>query len=322
MEIKLNWNNETVGLDSIKVYRSTTTFSKTTLPEPLAIISGQSTSFSDESVVRGVTYYYRLGSYKGQTASISSEIVATAEAYSGVGPQTLVVGDYSKGYFGKMEAGDFISFSEFATYLGVSSAIPTIWFKYAHKGKILIIAGNSIMSRAWQDLYLKGLVYGTNDFGDVEKIPSHIAKTNQLTTIRIKGQLYKIRLMTGRGVDPTEPIVSGTVMHTPFNPITATMSSSYTTNKHLECEWDELILATSSTTPSSFRGEKFDKYPFAISNVLCQELLTPGSNSVVTRGVTLTSASTSNRFALGYYATGYAVNSALPWMPVLEWIPE
>lgn len=121
----------------------------------------------------------------------------------GPGPQELVAGDMTAGYFGEVSAGEFYSGDRLAFEMGVTEGVlqnsNAGWLKFAREGKVLFVAKQSFMhSVSWDHLYARGIVYGTNDDG---KSPRG-TPVNQYTTVEHGGNRFIVRLLTGAGADP------------------------------------------------------------------------------------------------------------------------
>lgn len=71
MAIKLTWSNRAAG-DSIRVYRSTTAFTPTTLPISLATLGGGVTTFVDATAAANESYFYAVETIKDDTAMLSA----------------------------------------------------------------------------------------------------------------------------------------------------------------------------------------------------------------------------------------------------------
>ena len=60
VKIKINWDNENVVSESVRIYRSDSAFTSTNLPPLLAEIIGGVYQYEDLTTVKGLTYYYML----------------------------------------------------------------------------------------------------------------------------------------------------------------------------------------------------------------------------------------------------------------------
>ena len=66
MGIKLNWDDQTdQNLDAVEIYRTTTPFDPNNPGTPLATLPGDATSYEDNTVSVGNTYYYTVAVKKG-----------------------------------------------------------------------------------------------------------------------------------------------------------------------------------------------------------------------------------------------------------------
>lgn len=86
---------------------------------------------------------------------------------TGPGPQELIYGDEELGYFGEVSAPEFFSYSDLAAEVSLTQGTNTwpddTWFKFYRKGKVLYIPRMPVrQSITWQELFNRGLVYGTD----------------------------------------------------------------------------------------------------------------------------------------------------------------
>lgn len=121
----------------------------------------------------------------------------------GPGPQSLIAGDMTDGFFGEVSAHELFTGDQLALILGVTEGTPQNseagWLKFARDNKIVFIAKQSFRhSISWGHIYARGLVYGTDDDG---KAPRG-TPANQYTTVGRAGNQFSVRLMTGAGADP------------------------------------------------------------------------------------------------------------------------
>ena len=121
----------------------------------------------------------------------------------GPGPQQLIAGDMTNGFFGEVSAAELFTGEELAFRLGVTEGViqnsDTKWLKFAVDGKVVYGPMLTIMnSVSWDHLYARGLVYGTNDDG---KAPRG-TPTNQYTTIERGSYRFLVSLFTGANADP------------------------------------------------------------------------------------------------------------------------
>jgi hypothetical protein len=167
MPIKLDWIDHNVTVDSRKVYRSLTKIDQGNLGTPLAVLAGDALTYTDNTVVRGVTYHYVVTSIQGADEAPSAEYVIAYIPYTGPGPQALIRGDWSYGYFGRVPLEDLFSATELvkgcnlASSITINTAAGNYWHKVVYGGKILFFPNNSIGTGiSWATLYNAGLVYG------------------------------------------------------------------------------------------------------------------------------------------------------------------
>ena len=77
-KIILRWEDWNDSESGFRVYRSTAPLNLAELPEPLAVLPANTTSFTDTSIESGVTYYYRVASVFGTHLYMSEEVSGSA----------------------------------------------------------------------------------------------------------------------------------------------------------------------------------------------------------------------------------------------------
>ncbi|HAE65234.1 MAG TPA: hypothetical protein DCG62_10885 [Acinetobacter johnsonii] len=65
VKIKINWDNENVVSESVRIYRADSAFTSTNLPPLLAEIFDDVDEYEDLAVLEGLTYYYMLSAKLG-----------------------------------------------------------------------------------------------------------------------------------------------------------------------------------------------------------------------------------------------------------------
>lgn len=168
MPIKLDWIDHNVSADSRKVYRSTSKIDVGNLGTPLAVLAGNALTYTDNTVQRGVVYYYVVTSVQGDDEAPSAQYVMAYIPYTGPGPQALARGTWETGYFGRVPLEDIMTATEMvaACDLVSSGVIASVvagnyWHKVVYKGKILFFPNLFIANTiSFLSLYQKGLVYG------------------------------------------------------------------------------------------------------------------------------------------------------------------
>jgi hypothetical protein len=202
MRITISWVNRNAFAEGHRVYRSTAPIDTNALPAPIATLAAAAATYHDTTVVRGETYYYRIGTYKGSEMVFTANMKAIALPNTGPGPKDLVAGDFNAGYFGILEAHQLVSGPELKTLLGhtlTAGATGQRWAKVAHQGKILFVPiGYQFGFHTWQQLYAQGLVYGTDSVGPAEAVAANGGVgVNQLKTFSKDNFTYKVRLLKG-----------------------------------------------------------------------------------------------------------------------------
>lgn len=211
-----------------------------------------------------------------------------ASGVTGPGPQAIIKGDLTAGYYGLVTPTEFINGTALATAIGLSSGIAQNsdlpWFKFSSQGKTLFIPQRTFRHTvSWVDVYLRGAVYGTATTGRVNAG----TPVMQNRTITINGLVYKVRLMTGDATDP------------------GTRNGG---------EWNQLFIPLTDTTWGSYVNSDFGATSSQTGSITwCQETK-DGTPYLAQRrgwgGVADT--------ATYYTDIGYKAGSNVGWRPVLE----
>lgn len=122
------------------------------------------------------------------------EYLMIKQNQSGKPDDTLLAGTLDHGYYGEIDASEFITGDVLAADIGLVSGVAQYseagWLKFAHEGKTLYVAKRPFRrSISWNQINAIGAVFGTK-------------------TVSINGQNFKVRLLRGRG-DGLSTLVSG-----------------------------------------------------------------------------------------------------------------
>lgn len=134
------------------------------------------------------------------------EMVGTPIDFPVPGPDTLVGGDTTSGFYGEIAGSELITYGDLSTTLGVSQGTlifdnESQWLKFALDGKTLFVSKKATRhSITWEYLYQAGIVYGNDTTG---YNPSGAAVTQDVRIV-IKGKTYIVRLFKGANTDPTD----------------------------------------------------------------------------------------------------------------------
>jgi hypothetical protein len=208
MGIKIDWTDPNTA-DEYTVYRANAPIADGALPAALAVLPAGTLTYTDDTAVRNQLYYYRVASRKGTDTALTPNKVLAYMPYTGPGPQALLRGDWSFGYFGKMPMSDLFSTQECKNFVGtITSAsgentdAALGWLKFVYKGKILYIASQALYTTiTWELLYRAGVIYGNFPSSDW----AAYAKTTFGTIPQAKGvtrgdHSFILRVPTSRAV--------------------------------------------------------------------------------------------------------------------------
>lgn len=203
MGIKLNWDDQTdQNLDAVEIYRTTTPFDPNNPGTPLATLPGDATSYEDNTVSVGNTYYYTVAVKKGEDRSFAATQTQGYYSNLGPGPKTILRGDWTCGYFGEIPNEKWVTpvdvVDKIKSVLAVLTGLnfntsSTTWHKFVYNGKIFYTPNNQLIYSTWQNAYNAGFLFGEDGFGE---LPTGVAgNVNQKRIIEIDGQYYLVRPM-------------------------------------------------------------------------------------------------------------------------------
>ena len=209
--IKLQWRDRNYAEESHRIYRSDTPMSLSSMPTPIATLTNNVTEYIDYDVIEGNTYYYRIGAVRGADEAISDELEMVAvELNLGLGPQELIGGNMTAGFFGEVLSSEFITGDQLITELGITQGTSqysdTPWLKFALDGEIVYIPKKPIRhSISWEHIYQAGAVYGTGDNGTYPSGGNRL----QNAIVNIGDDSFKVTLLKGANSDPVASNTTG-----------------------------------------------------------------------------------------------------------------
>jgi hypothetical protein len=293
MKNTLNWVNRNTDEDGTNVYRSDAPITSVEGMTPVAVLPKGASSWEDTDVVQGQYYHYCLEIFKGEQKFLGINTPVLTQVSTGPGPQTILRGDWERGFFGEVTPDEFVDHSEIVLLSGLSTIGATVsgsisWIKCARKGKVLMYPKTPIrVTVSWQQLYDKGLVFGRDDGGPTV---GALGSVNQNTIIEVKGFRYRVRLMKALsdGVDQAN------------------------TGTGTDSEWHDIVLSLLTTIPAEQTWGNLANYTEAQLGVSAsprwmQELNIAG-NTAFWRNASLALVAAN----IGSVSTSYQ------WQPVLE----
>lgn len=310
MFIKLTWDNPNTGAVTINIYRGDTPLDRSNLGTPIATLTNGELEYTDNTVVFGNTYYYVLETVLNSEKVSTLNYITRAATRRGPGPGELAIGDYDYGYFGTISSLDFIDGISLALKVGLTagaataSSYPT-WHKYVRNNKVCFIPEGSLRSTLnWKNIYDAGLVFGVDGPGPYNAG----ADVNQLKTVQIGPDTFKVRLM--RGYNDDDSVLA------PVNTINEPIEA-------FTCEWDDFVYPISKYVPTAQRMVNVANNTNNQLRLLaqyynwCQEKTT-NSVYMVTRGASIEVRA--GITARGCNAYSITPNTPHGWWPVLELI--
>jgi len=193
-----------------KIYRSDTPMDIQNMPSPIATLNPNTTEYTDEAVIEGNFYYYRVSAYTTNGEEFSNEVYTEAIIAIGPGPSTLIAGDMTAGFFGEVPTSELITGDDLATAIGLTAGTSQYstepWLKFALDGNIIYVAKKPYRHTvSWQHIYQAGAVYGTGDNGYNPSGGDILQDTN----ISVDGFSLDVTLLKGANTDPTGTDATG-----------------------------------------------------------------------------------------------------------------
>ena len=182
-----------------KIYRSVTPMDIQNMPAPIADIGVNATEYTDEDVIEGNFYYYRVSAYTTNGEEFSTEVYAEALSVAyGPGSQVLIAGDMTAGFFGEVPTSELITGNDLATAIGLTTGTSQFnnepWLKFALDNNIIYVAKKPYRhSVSWEHIYQAGAVYGTGDNGSNPSGANRIQDAN----INVDGYSLDVTLLRG-----------------------------------------------------------------------------------------------------------------------------
>ena len=167
MAILLSWKNNNPASNTLRIYRTETTFDMANLPAPIATLAGNAQSYTDETAQGAKSYTYLIQVSNGSEVVYTKSPTVVNIKNRGPGPQMLQQGDYDCGYFGEVSANElpsvFAAFGVSPNYAGVADKYPMTYHKFAWKGRILYYGAEPLYEThasatdSWNKLTRSGL---------------------------------------------------------------------------------------------------------------------------------------------------------------------
>lgn len=315
MYLKLTWTDPNVGAHTLNIYRGKAPLDRANLGTPLVTLTNGEVQYDDTTVERGKLYYYVFETVIGSDKAVSPNYPMQASVRRGPGPTDLKYGDYDYGYFGTIASANFINGVELAAKVGLtvgaSTAQGPIWHKYVRNNKICFIPEGSIRSTLnWKNLYDAGLVFGVDGPGPYNAG----ADVNQLKTVTIGPDTFKVRLMNGYSDDYTKFCQDNVIIGEPVEAFT--------------CEWDDFVYPIYQYVPTAQRMVNVANKALADLRLdsqywaWCQERAggAAGTHGVVRGSNSATRLGVSARTTQGAWNVSPSANHC--WWPVLELIEQ
>lgn len=162
MQIKLKWVNNNDASAVVEVFRGTAPINTANPGAALVTLPGNTTTYTDATVLVGVTYYYAVAVSRNGKKIFTPVKTFLNEFRRGPGGSRILFGDERLGYMGAVSQDDFI---EIGRVLGLTSTVSPIyrmtWHKFIRKGKIIYL-GEKPLNTASSSEKVSGFALRTN----------------------------------------------------------------------------------------------------------------------------------------------------------------
>lgn len=227
---------------------------------------------------------------------------------SGPGNKTLKAGTATFGYFGEVTSTELFNGWEVAAAAGLEAGVEistsaTTWFKFIRNGRYLFIPITQLRTQiAWSELYAKGLVYGTREYGPYPFGGTNVSQLVVMSKVEgAKTWYLKPRLPLGANVDPSvTPITQANLDLSEFSNLLGRMTATGTGG--ITDRWETKTLAQ--------LGQSSNLQSWV------QETLSTNVNNAFLRGDTTGPNGQANNVKTTKTFPGGA------WRPILELIPD
>lgn len=195
MSVKLKWAPLTgKGFSVIHVYRSNGPIDLTAeLPQPIGALTDDTVEYQDDGYPPNAVVNYLIGGV-AEDGTINAGVQITHGTFTDTGPgnPAPIRGDWNYGYFGAVDAVDFVTSTMlFAGGLVGSPGAVARWHKLIWNGKIYFVPETAVGMCSPSEVYKAGMMYEdalgdvrpknvNGQGGDFVKQDKHIAVGNWL----------------------------------------------------------------------------------------------------------------------------------------------
>lgn len=197
MSITISWDDQSgKDIDGIEIYRSNNPVDPENPGIPLVTLDPTATSYNDASVKNNNVYHYAVAAKKGAVRSVGNNRTVGYFSETGPGNPDIIRGDWvTGGYMGTVSPGDLITGAQLISMLPSfqrsSDTEPTLWYKFAFRGKILYYPSSVLFASSWNAMYNAGLIFGVDGPGATpDTLPGNV---NQKVIVTIGGLQYLVR---------------------------------------------------------------------------------------------------------------------------------
>lgn len=253
MAFRLTWSNRNVAANTINIYRGDAPLDPANLPAPIGTVTNGDKFFVDATAEGGKTYYYILGTKTANDLVLTPNQKFLVADNRGAGTSVLKYGDDNLGYYGPLLSADFFNSAAILAAAKSTSGLPTTlmaptWHKMARNGKIIYVPETSFGQTTWMQIYQAGLVFGIDANFPTGAPTAGVTATNQLVTLTLNGDTYRVRLLRG--------VSDGSFANIPNSDFVPQISADVYANAQNN-EWNDLMYALFNVVPEKQRSMNF-----------------------------------------------------------------
>lgn len=152
MAIKIRWKNKNTPVATIEIYRGAAPLDTANPGTPIATLPGSATGYDDSDVSLGGVYYYTIAVRYNGVVVFSTSKLYSYTGQRGPGPQSLIYGDESLGYYGSFPMSEFYFPVRFwpTLFTDTNHKDRTYYVhKFIRRGKIVYTYDSSILNLAY-----------------------------------------------------------------------------------------------------------------------------------------------------------------------------
>ena len=295
MAIYLSWVNPNPGVSTF-IFRSATAITEQSPGTQIAEVPSGTSVYTDNDAALGATYHYRLKAVVPPQTVWSKDVVASSTVDTGPGPQELIWGDMSFGYFGTIQDSDLgIPLTLFGT------PQYSRYYKVIRDGRILYVGAMMLGTGKTASALIAAKVWNTG----VVSLRGDAASTGG-AIITVDNRKFAPRI--AKYFDYANASIEGGDYAIGFNQMAPTLKSEFLDFYRMQTTaWN-----TGGATPFLLAG--LAPAPTASLPIITSDYVSSAKTSVI--GFTAVPNSAVNGLGL----VGVAMNLASTLIPIVEYV--